>query len=444
MTDDPDKSILVNRAIQGQYNLGSTFKPFVAWSAMHSGVIGPNDYYLDNGSYTLRVDRSQRLREQRRHGASPVQERDQRGTGKPAAVRAGERGDSTRRVQRRVLLPPRREDLPENHHDQSLMKADLRGSSASATKSGIDLPFEFDRADPRRRRSRRSWSRQEGAQPGEVPRLRRRRQRAARHRPGPAGGHAAAAGQRLLDPGERRLPAHPAASSRRSTQGCIPDKASPGSPTLSRAPCCSRSALRSCARSWTCPRTSRPALNGTPARHPRPRHPLPLELPPPDHRRGPLRRVPVAHRRSPARPAPRRVPANNPWNDSSAFTGFSPDADAAVHGQRVPREGRLRRQGRGALVKCMFLALSGSDVVMDPVQISDPLDTTSTAAGQPETALRLDAASAGSAAAQGLTMALGFLHRKPDSGLGNIRSSPEHAGAQHRLGADGRPGARSP
>ena len=34
-----DKSILVNRAIQGQYNLGSTFKPFVAYSAIQSGLI---------------------------------------------------------------------------------------------------------------------------------------------------------------------------------------------------------------------------------------------------------------------------------------------------------------------------------------------------------------------------------------------------------------------
>ena len=50
---DPDKSVLVNRAVQGRYNLGSTFKPFVAWSAMHSGVIGPNEPYLDNGSYKL-------------------------------------------------------------------------------------------------------------------------------------------------------------------------------------------------------------------------------------------------------------------------------------------------------------------------------------------------------------------------------------------------------
>ncbi len=50
---DPDKSVLVNRAVQGRYNLGSTIKPFVAWSAMHSGVIGANDIYIDRGTYKL-------------------------------------------------------------------------------------------------------------------------------------------------------------------------------------------------------------------------------------------------------------------------------------------------------------------------------------------------------------------------------------------------------
>ncbi|MEP7203955.1 MAG: penicillin-binding transpeptidase domain-containing protein [Ilumatobacteraceae bacterium] len=50
---DPDKSVLVNRAVQGRYNLGSSFKPFVAWSAMHSGIIGPHEPYLDQGIYKL-------------------------------------------------------------------------------------------------------------------------------------------------------------------------------------------------------------------------------------------------------------------------------------------------------------------------------------------------------------------------------------------------------
>ena len=55
----PDKSILVNRAIQGQYNLGSTFKPFVAYSAMITGIVGPTELYTDRGSYKLEsIDRS--------------------------------------------------------------------------------------------------------------------------------------------------------------------------------------------------------------------------------------------------------------------------------------------------------------------------------------------------------------------------------------------------
>ncbi len=52
-SDDPDQSILVNRAVQGQYNIGSTIKPFVAFSAMHSGLIKPQDEFLDQGIYKL-------------------------------------------------------------------------------------------------------------------------------------------------------------------------------------------------------------------------------------------------------------------------------------------------------------------------------------------------------------------------------------------------------
>lgn len=65
-TDDPDKSILVNRAVQGQYNLGSSFKPFVAYAALITGQLaGPDpdnpkvyrtgvDYrYQDTGTYQL-------------------------------------------------------------------------------------------------------------------------------------------------------------------------------------------------------------------------------------------------------------------------------------------------------------------------------------------------------------------------------------------------------
>jgi len=50
-----DESILVNRAVQGNYNLGSSIKPFVAWSAMHSGIIDKETEYLDQGEYLVRT-----------------------------------------------------------------------------------------------------------------------------------------------------------------------------------------------------------------------------------------------------------------------------------------------------------------------------------------------------------------------------------------------------
>ncbi len=50
---DPDESILVNRAIQGRYNLGSTFKPFSAYAALSTGLMGTNDYYTDTGTYRM-------------------------------------------------------------------------------------------------------------------------------------------------------------------------------------------------------------------------------------------------------------------------------------------------------------------------------------------------------------------------------------------------------
>jgi len=54
-SDDPDLSILVNRAVSGRYNLGSSFKPFVAYAALDTGQLpGGAEYkYQDLGSYKL-------------------------------------------------------------------------------------------------------------------------------------------------------------------------------------------------------------------------------------------------------------------------------------------------------------------------------------------------------------------------------------------------------
>jgi penicillin-binding protein 2 len=55
VTEDPDLSILVNRAISGRYNLGSTFKPFVAFAALNTGQLPRGERFriLDRGTYKL-------------------------------------------------------------------------------------------------------------------------------------------------------------------------------------------------------------------------------------------------------------------------------------------------------------------------------------------------------------------------------------------------------
>jgi penicillin-binding protein 2 len=56
---DPDRSILVNRAIQGRYNLGSTFKPFTAYAALNTGLLDVGDTYSDTGTYRMEsIDQS--------------------------------------------------------------------------------------------------------------------------------------------------------------------------------------------------------------------------------------------------------------------------------------------------------------------------------------------------------------------------------------------------
>jgi penicillin-binding protein 2 len=54
-TKDPDQSILVNRAISGRYNLGSAFKPFVAYAALNTGQLAGGIKYTlkDEGTYKL-------------------------------------------------------------------------------------------------------------------------------------------------------------------------------------------------------------------------------------------------------------------------------------------------------------------------------------------------------------------------------------------------------
>ena len=63
-TKDPDQSILVNRAISGRYNLGSAFKPFVAFAALNTGQLAGGTKYIlkDEGTYKLESIPKERCR----------------------------------------------------------------------------------------------------------------------------------------------------------------------------------------------------------------------------------------------------------------------------------------------------------------------------------------------------------------------------------------------
>jgi penicillin-binding protein 2 len=61
----PDQAALVNRAIQGQYNVGSSFKPFTAYSALQSGLLpgGINYTFDDTGTYKIIACQKDKSRE---------------------------------------------------------------------------------------------------------------------------------------------------------------------------------------------------------------------------------------------------------------------------------------------------------------------------------------------------------------------------------------------
>ncbi len=102
---DPDQSILVNRAVQGRYNMGSTFKPFTAFAALNTGLLSAGDYYTDRGSYKLESVDDNRVRVG--HGPMRVQERHLRRHAATVPVRRCQRGGRAGGVVRRLLLPRR-------------------------------------------------------------------------------------------------------------------------------------------------------------------------------------------------------------------------------------------------------------------------------------------------------------------------------------------------
>ncbi|MGI8686756.1 MAG: penicillin-binding protein 2 [Acidimicrobiales bacterium] len=60
LQDPVNRFPLTNRAIQGQYAPGSTFKLFTALAALRTGLIAPNTTFVDEGSYRIRNCRGEK------------------------------------------------------------------------------------------------------------------------------------------------------------------------------------------------------------------------------------------------------------------------------------------------------------------------------------------------------------------------------------------------
>jgi len=74
---------------------------------------------------------------------------------------------------------------------------------------------------------------------------------------------------------------------------------------------------------------------------------------------------------------------NYPWNDSSAFAGFSLDpADPYVVSAYLEKAG-YGSIAAGPVVKCTFMMLSGS-IATEPVAVSEPLDESMAVAARDE------------------------------------------------------------
>ena len=229
-TPIPTTSVLTNRAIQGQYNLGSTFKPFTAYSALATGLLGPDDHYNDTGTYELTeqsVIADDRCAEAR---AVRVPQRDlRRSTTGPACT-----GRSTRRPRSPCRATPSSTSSARSSTSPPAPSCRTRSaSSASAPTPGSTCPYEFDGPDPDQRAEeaaarRRRPGRRRDAEPAT------RRHRADGGRPGPAGGDAAAGRRRLRGDRQRRPRAHARTSCKAIYEPGCPT-ASPGTPPCATA-----------------------------------------------------------------------------------------------------------------------------------------------------------------------------------------------------------------
>jgi penicillin-binding protein 2 len=371
-TKDPDRSILVNRAVQGRYNMGSTFKPFTAYAALNTGLISSVELFNDVGEYRMHsVD-------QDRCDAGLVRcvykNATCKGSGRPCKYGEVNVTDALAVSSDSFFYRIGEDIMVRNDNGPVLQEqVELFGFGAD---TGIDLPFEFDGVVPdkelkRRYAERGIISEDEGRKyfAGDNVQL--------------------AIGQGLLSATPLQLAVGYATI---ANQGFVfkpqivkaiwnpgvPD-GEPGEVDLTRGTVHESFDRPELIRQIAMPEEVRlPIVAGlqrvvttgagvdSDTYHATTGEYLFFDYPD--------EAIPLAGKTGTAQGA-----FNFPWNDSSVFTGFSTDGERPYVVTAYLEKSGYGSQAAAPVVKCTFLALSGI-TKLDPVVQSDPLDLNSTRA----------------------------------------------------------------
>ena len=371
ITEDPDKSILVNRAVQGRYNLGSTFKPFTAFAALSTGLITSTELFTDTGSYQLySVDQSKC-----RSGLVRCEYKNATcgGTGRPCVYGDVDVEDALA-VSSDAFFYRIGEDILERNGGLPVLQdqVELFGFGAD---TGVELPFEFDGTVPDRELKRLyaelgviSEDEGRGYYVGDNVQLAIGQGLLSATPLQLANGYAAIANRGfLLQPTIIRAIWNPGVPDGKPgfadfEQGTVYEDF--GKPTLIREiamPDQTREPIvKGLERVIYGPGVVSDYPHKTTGEH------LFLNYPRGDEA------IPLGGKTGTAQGA-----YNYPWNDSSAFTGFSTDDERPYVVTAYLEKAGYGSQAAAPVVKCTFLALSGL-APMDPVELSEPLDLSAT------------------------------------------------------------------
>ncbi|MBA3605967.1 MAG: hypothetical protein H0W46_08365 [Acidimicrobiia bacterium] len=366
---DPDEAALTNRAIQGQYNMGSTFKVFTAYAALASGALSPGFTYDDQGVYRIGSISDETC-----------------ATGVRCEFRNAICGDGLPcrygpvNVQQSLAISSDAfyYRLGEQFYNTpGTPFQEFVTSIGLGADTGIDLPAEFDGRVPTDElkadlfeRGVLDPSETPNLQPGDLLQMAIGQGLMAATPLQLAVGYAAVAnGGRVLAPHvvqtifQPEVPDSDLAGFADLTEGVVVEQVAPVARQVSMPPPVRDPIVNGLRQNITGPGVEGPdGYRSTTAEE--------LFF---DYPEG---AIPVAGKTGTAQGL-----ASYPWNDSSAFAAFSLDPVRPFTVVSYLEKSGYGSQGAAPVVKCMFLALSGL-IPLDPVTIAEPLDLESDVAAR--------------------------------------------------------------